>query len=251
MPYQRDYETAAIRVHWESSRCIHTGVCLRTLPEVFDTSRRPWVDIEAADVDAIAGAVERCPSGALRYQRLDGGRGEEPQRPTIVVPIENGPLMLVGDLDVRDADGQQITRETRLTLCRCGLSRNQPFCDNSHRRRGWQSGPTTSGPSARLPPPDEGAAERPTEIVAKRDASLQLRGQLRIHHSDGERLADTSQALLCRCGHSGHKPFCDGSHQLAEFTSSPPEIPRQRLTADTPAAFTANPGVPEPEQFNG
>jgi uncharacterized Fe-S cluster protein YjdI len=69
VPHRRTYETDAIRVHWDSARCIHTGVCLRTLPQVFDTSRRPWVDIEAADADAIADAVERCPTGALRYER--------------------------------------------------------------------------------------------------------------------------------------------------------------------------------------
>ncbi len=152
MPHQRDYQTDEIRVHWDSARCIHTGICLRTLPRVFDTRRRPWVDVNGAEADAIAAAIERCPTGALRYERLDGAIGEQPGRPTIVVPVENGPLLLAGDLRVRDADGALIANETRLTLCRCGLSRNQPLCDNSHRRRGWESGPNELRRSRRTAP---------------------------------------------------------------------------------------------------
>ena len=49
--HQRTYETDAIRVHWDSSRCIHTGICLRTLPSVFSLRRRPWVDLRGADVN--------------------------------------------------------------------------------------------------------------------------------------------------------------------------------------------------------
>jgi len=92
VPHQRTYENDRIRVHWDSARCIHTGICLRALPDVFDTGRRPWVEIDAAAADAVADAVERCPTGALRYERLDGAEGEQPERPTKVIPITDGPL---------------------------------------------------------------------------------------------------------------------------------------------------------------
>lgn len=248
MAHRRDYETDSIRVHWNSARCIHTAVCLQTLPEVFDVGRRPWVDVHGADADAIGAAVERCPTGALRYERLDGAPGEEPERPTIVVPIPDGPLMVVGDLDIRDADGERITRETRVTLCRCGQSRNQPFCDNSHVQSGFRSGPVNP-PSADLPPPEETSPAGPTKIIARRDASLELRGALRIFEPGGEPVADTGRAFLCRCGQSENKPFCDGSHEQACFKSKRPETPRDRLEADTPAAFTRNRRVPDPERL--
>ena len=241
---RRDYETDEIRVRWDSSRCIHTGLCLRALPEVFDVRRRPWVDVNAADADAIADAVERCPTGALRYERLDGAPGEMPSRPTQVLPIEDGPLLLVGDLDVRAPDGEQITHETRLTLCRCGLSRNQPFCDNSHLRSRWRSGPT-SEPKDPLPPPREGAADGATIVVPLEDASLELRGDLRLFHSDGRPLSAGGRVVLCRCGQSSNKPFCDGSHKRAEFRTRSRWVARDRLEAETPAAFTPNPRVPD------
>lgn len=242
--HQRTYQTDAIRVHWDSSRCIHTGICLRTLPSVFDVSRRPWVDLGAAEANAVADAVARCPTGALRYDRLDGAEGESPRRPTLVWPIEDGPLLMAGDLEVRGSDGEPITHETRLTLCRCGLSHNQPFCDNSHRRRKWKSGPSLEPPQP-PPPPRNDAGEQPTIVVARRDASLDVRGDLRIYHSDGREMVKAGRVLLCRCGHSANKPFCDSSHDRVGFRSLPAETSVDRLEAETPAAFSANPRVPD------
>jgi CDGSH-type Zn-finger protein/uncharacterized Fe-S cluster protein YjdI len=241
---QRTYQTDAIRVHWDSSRCIHTGICLRTLPSVFDVSRRPWVDLGAAEANAVADAVARCPTGALRYDRLDGAEGESPRRPTLVWPIEDGPLLMAGDLEVRGSDGEPITHETRLTLCRCGLSHNQPFCDNSHRRRKWKSGPSIEPPQP-PPPPRQDAGEQPTIVVARRDASLDVRGDLRIYHSDGREMVKAGRVLLCRCGQSANKPFCDSSHDRVGFRSLPAETSVDRLEAETPAAFSANPRVPD------
>jgi uncharacterized Fe-S cluster protein YjdI len=88
--HQRTYESGAIRVHWDSSRCIHPGIRLRTLPSVFDVCRRPWVDLRDADANAVADAVSRCPTGALRYERLDGAEGERPQRPKWCRPSGTG-----------------------------------------------------------------------------------------------------------------------------------------------------------------
>jgi CDGSH-type Zn-finger protein len=78
------------------------------------------------------------------------------------------------------------------------------------------------------------------------DRSLELRGDLRLYDSDGQPLCEAGRVFLCRCGNSRNKPFCDMSHERADFKSRAPEIPRDRLEADTPAAFTPNPGVPDP-----
>lgn len=133
----RDYSGRGIRVQWYAGRCIHTGDCLRALPKVFDSRRRPWVDLAAADADAdaVAEAVLRCPTGALHFERTDGGPQEQPDSPTHATPIPNGPLFVRGDMEVVDGEGHPIRRDTRMAICRCGKSRHQPFCDNSHRAK--------------------------------------------------------------------------------------------------------------------
>lgn len=135
----RVYEDERIRVSWYAGRCIHSGACIRAQPGVFDPRRRPWIALDAGDADAIAVAVEQCPTGALRYERLDGSPGERaPEHPT-VVPVRNGPLFVRGDIEVRDERGDVIRRGTRLAFCRCGRSAHLPFCDNTHRAIGFRT----------------------------------------------------------------------------------------------------------------
>lgn len=165
---KRAYESEAIRVFWDSERCIHTGICLRSEPDVFDIGRRPWVDIEAAEVDSVAAAVEQCPTGALRYERLDGQPGEQPPVETVIVPWPNGPLVVKGTVRVEARRGEVFASEHRVALCRCGTSRNQPFCDNSHRESGFRDNPKVVAderdeavsPSGIAPDPQPGS---PTE----------------------------------------------------------------------------------------
>jgi uncharacterized Fe-S cluster protein YjdI len=146
-PAVREYATDRITVEWRAERCIHSGNCVRALPMVFDPRRRPWVDVHAADAEAIANAVLRCPSGALYFVRHDGGAEETPDVATTLTPIRNGPLYVRGDVEVRGLDGRPIRAGTRVSLCRCGLARQAPFCDNTCRSEHWRE-PTAASPSA-------------------------------------------------------------------------------------------------------
>lgn len=119
---------------WEPRLCIHARICVRELPQVFDAEARPWVAVDAAGADAVAATVEACPTGALRYRRLDGGPQEEPPAETTIEARPNGPLFVRGRVRIVDHDGRVIREDTRLALCRCGASENKPFCDGSHRR---------------------------------------------------------------------------------------------------------------------
>ena len=135
----RVYEDGRIRVSWYAGRCIHSGACLRALPAAFNPQRRPWVDLSGGDADAIAAAVERCPTGALEYERLDGGPQESAEEHPRVVPVRNGPLFARGDIEVKDEQGRVIRRGKRIAFCRCGRSAHLPFCDNTHRAIGFRT----------------------------------------------------------------------------------------------------------------
>ncbi|HLS47662.1 MAG TPA: (4Fe-4S)-binding protein [Gemmatimonadales bacterium] len=133
----RYYAAQEIEITWDPLRCIHAAECVRGLPEVFDHTRRPWIRPAGALPNEIAAVIERCPSGALHYQRLDGGMPEEPDDPMTITAVRNGPLYVRGLVQLRGVDGSVLTDESRMALCRCGASANKPFCDNSHRRVGF------------------------------------------------------------------------------------------------------------------
>jgi uncharacterized Fe-S cluster protein YjdI/CDGSH-type Zn-finger protein len=124
------YRGRDVEVSFDLDLCIHIAECLRGHPGVFDLERWPWVLPDAADADQVVEVVERCPSGALLYRRLDGGPQEE-RGGTKVTLVRNGPLLVTGDIEVRREDGT-VERLPRATLCRCGHSQQKPFCDNQH-----------------------------------------------------------------------------------------------------------------------
>jgi uncharacterized Fe-S cluster protein YjdI len=130
----REYAVEGITVVWNGTRCIHSALCIRGLPEVFDPRRRPWIDATAADPEHIAEVIRRCPTGALTYRPGPGMAPEEPEETTTVRVSANGPLLVRGRVEVQDADGSVMAVEPRVALCRCGASANKPFCDNSHLR---------------------------------------------------------------------------------------------------------------------
>jgi uncharacterized Fe-S cluster protein YjdI len=129
----RAYDGDGIRVLWYANRCIHTGECMRALPRVFNSRRRPWIRIERVAADAIAEAVLRCPTGALHFERSDGGKPDEVPGDVTVALVPNGPYFVRGEVEIREEDGTLVRRDSRIALCRCGKSRRVPFCDNSHR----------------------------------------------------------------------------------------------------------------------
>lgn len=131
----REYSSEDIRVQWYASRCIHTAACIKALPQVFDARRRPWIDVDAADADAVADAVLKCPTGALHFVRTDGRSEPAPQKVSVQT-IRNGPFLVRGEIEISGPDGRVVRKDSRVALCRCGRSRHMPFCDNTHRAIG-------------------------------------------------------------------------------------------------------------------
>lgn len=209
------YPGEAITVTWSKARCIHVAECLRRLGVVFDTRRAPWVLPNAASADEIADTILHCPSGALHFQRHDGGAAEVPDSANTITPRASGPLYVRGEVVMVTDGGEEIVQDTRLTLCRCGASKNKPFCDNSHVATGFQPGATLG--ENRL---TTDAAQPPTSrltITAQTDGPLLLRGPVEIRTKDGQTVYRGNKAKLCRCGQSGNKPFCDGTHREIGF----------------------------------
>ncbi|WP_407538234.1 (4Fe-4S)-binding protein [Deinococcus radiomollis] len=136
----KHYATPEVTVSYDATRCIHVRACVEGLPQVFDPAARPWIRPQNAGAALLAEVVSRCPSGAL-HAVLTAGDGseqnEQPQRPTTITPMPDGPLAIRGEVSIMTPQGEQT--ELRAALCRCGSSSNKPFCDGTHARVGWHS----------------------------------------------------------------------------------------------------------------
>ncbi len=205
----REYKGERITVRYDVRRCMHAAECVNAgLTAVFDNRRRPWVDPDGAEPDKIVDVVERCPSGALSYRWADGP-AEVPE-PTVMRPQPGGALHVRGDIRLIGPDGDAITREPRLALCRCGRSGNKPFCDNSH-----AAGEPFEATGDVDPDALDGErldTDAPLEITATRDGPFEVDGPFTLRSADNAVIRWGRSAELCRCGGSSNKPFCDGTH---------------------------------------
>ena len=199
-------------VTWDQRLCIHIGECGRAKGDLFVTGRKPWCQPDLAVVAEVVDVCERCPSGALVYEVKDGTTVEQPAAQNMVTVTYNGPLFARGALAIENAPADMPGVRFRAALCRCGHSKNKPFCDNSHEAAGFKDagavGETGTGAAA---------AGGPLAINPRKNGPLQLKGNLTIVASSGCARWHGTEAYLCRCGNSKNKPFCDGSHKTAGF----------------------------------
>jgi len=207
------YDGDDVTITWDQKRCIHAAACVQGAPSVFDPDRRPWIEPDAADPDAIEAVVPQCPTGALHLTR--NGTNPEPTPDANRMSLfPNGPLLVTGDIELVDSDGETLLRDTRMALCRCGLSDNKPLCDGSHdgafEHDGTLDADRISG---------DGTTGEPLRIRTTPDGPLLIEGPVTIEGEDDASCAG-SKGALCRCGHSASKPFCDGSHTDVEFEAA-------------------------------
>lgn len=65
----KKYSNGEITIIWKPDLCIHAGICVRTLPQVYNVRERPWVKPENATTQQLIDQIDRCPSKALTYER--------------------------------------------------------------------------------------------------------------------------------------------------------------------------------------
>lgn len=135
----KTYTNGEITVIWKPSVCIHSKLCWTQLADVFNPRVRPWVTMDNASTERIAEQIDRCPSKALSYFRNDENISQEDvQAESLVEPLPNGPLLVYGNLRIKDANGHETRKSNVTAFCRCGASQNKPYCDGSHLTIGFQ-----------------------------------------------------------------------------------------------------------------
>ena len=197
---------------YEGKKCIHSRFCVTWGPKVFIANvKGPWINPDAMSTESLAEIAHVCVSGAIRYKRKDGQPDEQAPPVNLISVREGGPYAIKADIRLNGAPAGNY----RYTLCRCGASKNKPFCDGSHHDVHFAaSGEPSTGKADMLP-----VRDGPLEVTPLTDGPLQVRGNMEIISGTGRVVARLENARLCRCGGSNTKPFCDGTHEKIGFRS--------------------------------
>jgi CDGSH-type Zn-finger protein len=132
------YGGDGITIYDDRSVCAHIGECTDRLPSVWKLGTEPWIDAHGASADQIADVVGHCPSGALSYSLGDDPAVVEQDAEPGVVASKDGPYHVRGGIQVTSSGGADYEPRNRQALCRCGGSRNKPFCDGTHWHIGFK-----------------------------------------------------------------------------------------------------------------
>lgn len=131
---KKEYTNGEITVVWRPGTCIHSAICFNGLIDVFNPRRRPWIEMGGAPTESIIEQVKKCPSGALTYY-VNGAEVPVEDAKTVETVIEvksNGPLLIYGTIRVKEKNGNETVKSHTTAFCRCGNSKNKPYCDGSH-----------------------------------------------------------------------------------------------------------------------
>jgi uncharacterized Fe-S cluster protein YjdI len=141
----KEYTNGEITVTWKPDECIHSTVCFKKLPKVFKPNERPWVKINEESTALIIETVDACPTDALtwRYNNENADENKTIIQETIKIKPEiklreNGPLIVPAEINLVDENGKILKVNETKYICRCGHSKNKPFCDGSHILSGFK-----------------------------------------------------------------------------------------------------------------
>ena len=206
------YTGKQIDVEWDGQLCIHIAECGKSAGELFVGGRNPWCQPDLSTIDDVVDVVMRCPTGALSFTSNDTIVVEKPNIKNIVAVSYNGPYFIRGEIDIDGVAKDMPGIKFRAALCRCGASKNKPFCDNSHEIIGFKDYGAVGERGE-----DIASTDGILSILPVEDGPLMLTGNITIQNGSGNIAWTGNKVALCRCGASKNKPFCDGSHVAIGF----------------------------------
>lgn len=204
-------QSTDVTIEFDGARCIHSRNCVLNRPDVFVPNVvGAWIHPERATAAEVLEIAHNCPSGAIQCKAPNGDAMEKAPLVNLVQVRENGPLAFRAPLSIKGHD-----EGFRATLCRCGASKNKPFCDHTHVETGFHA---TGEPAVQK---FDALEQRngPLTVDPTPNGPLHVTGSLELTSGTGTTINKVTDAWLCRCGHSQNKPYCDGSHVKVGFTA--------------------------------
>ena len=130
------YEGKRLTIRWNELTCSHAAKCVATSRDAFDPDRKPWIDPDRPEA-VLKAACTACPSGALSWQETGGEASHGAPEGVAVRIAKDGPLEVMNLALEDDATWPEASNARQYVLCRCGASKNKPFCDGSHTGIDW------------------------------------------------------------------------------------------------------------------
>lgn len=131
---RKEYAGDGVAMTDDKSLCWHAGFCVREFGKAWDLIGEAETDADQARVRQM---IQDCPSGRLQYHEPAGSAPVEAERARRIAVIDDGPLYVQGGVAVEGSDGEAYERLHRMSLCRCGASKNKPYCDGTHAEIGF------------------------------------------------------------------------------------------------------------------
>lgn len=135
--YIGDMDGHEVTISYTPVLCSHAGECSRLAHPIFNPSAKPWIKPENGTLEGIASVLGACPSGALRMSI----GAQTPHHLTTgdvgITVEEHGPYRVENVTLEAEFNGYGASR-AKYVLCRCGLSKNKPFCDGTHHDEKWR-----------------------------------------------------------------------------------------------------------------
>ena len=132
-PYEercRSFESKGMTMRDDRPLCLHAGFCHNRVTDAWTLTKKTD-DIQLRT--QLIAMIEHCPSGALTYTlNSSGEKSVEPDLAKTIAVLPNGPLWVTGGIPIVQSDGVRLEVRNRVALCRCGASKNKPFCDGTH-----------------------------------------------------------------------------------------------------------------------
>ncbi|OUS08712.1 iron-binding protein [Rhodobacterales bacterium 52_120_T64] len=196
---------------FDTKRCVHARLCVLGAPNVFLSGvEGQWIFPDKMETEALRTVAHSCPSGAVSYVPKRETQAEPAPEVNVVYLREDGPYAFKAPIIM---DGEEAG--FRATLCRCGASKNKPFCDGSHKDIGFK---ITGEPETRESEP-LAVRNGPLTVKSQKNGPLVVSGNLEICAGTGRNIDRVQSVRLCRCGGSKTKPFCDNTHLKIGFKS--------------------------------
>jgi len=169
---------------------------------------------DLAEPDDVAEIILRCPTGALHFERTDGGAQEPIPESNRIEIKRNGPFNVSGDTILMDEEGEVLLKDNRISLCRCGKSKNKPLCDGRHFNAGFHHPGIIRDPEKSL------RSKRPCKLIVsiQKYGPYLVDGPFELFDGEGHSIFRDRDSLYA-CGTYKTKPFCDGSHKRRWFFS--------------------------------